>query len=455
MIVDTKNGKIQGKDEYSCIVFKGIPYAKAPVGNRRFKRPEPLDKWEGIFDATKWGNKCIQREQEKGSFYQKEFYDNEEFSASSGDDCLNLNIYLPLDIDKKIEGGKKLPVGVYVHGGAFMGGANCHLPFVPTKLVEENVIIVTINYRLGVFGFLAHPMLSDISGESSCGNYGLWDQLMAFKWVKENIEAFGGDSENITLFAQSAGAMSLQIHAVSELSEGLYQKMILQSSGGLRNPIAAFKTGAEGKEYGEWFFDSICEKKKIARDDLSAIAEYLQNGDSKEIQEISLEVVGRSFREGKGFAFVPVTDGTILKKDVNELIVEGGFRKTPYILGANKNDITMEEATDFSALANPMEKANIDYAMLANRAGADSFVYYFERSLPGDDSGAFHSAELWYVFGALDYCWRKDFFTDQDYELSAKIVKYWTNFMKNSDPNGNGLPKWDKCTNSSKVLMLG
>ena len=115
----------------------------------------------------------------------------------------------------------------------------------------------------------------------------------------------------------------------------------------------------------------------------------------------------------------------------------------------------MEEATDFSALANPMEKANIDYAMLANRAGADSFVYYFERSLPGDDSGAFHSAELWYVFGALDYCWRKDFFTDQDYELSAKIVKYWTNFMKNSDPNGNGLPKWDKCTNSSKVLMLG
>ena len=168
---------------------------------------------------------------------------------------------------------------------------------------------------------------------------------------------------------------------------------------------------------------------------------------------MSLEVVGRSFREGKGFAFVPVIDGAILKKDANELISEGGFRKTPYILGANKNDLTMENATDFGAMANPMEKANIDYAVLANESGADSFVYYFERELPGDDAGAFHSAELWYVFGSLDYCWRKDLFTDKDYELSAKIVKYWTSFMKNGDPGCQKLPEWKKCTKEDPYVM--
>ncbi|MCR5557717.1 MAG: carboxylesterase family protein [Butyrivibrio sp.] len=453
MIVNTKYGKIQGKNEYSCVVFKGIPYAKAPVGERRFNRPEPVDKWEGIFDATKWGNKCIQREQEKGSFYQKEFYDNQEFSADSGDDCLNLNIYLPKDIEQKIEKGMKLPVGIYVHGGAFMGGAGSNLPFVPTKLVEEDVLIVTINYRLGVFGFLAHPLLMDISGQCSCGNYGLWDQLAAFKWVKENIESFGGDSENITLFGQSAGAMSLQIHALSDEAEGLYHKMILQSGGGYRNPLSSFKTGAEGKEYGEWLFDIICEKKGLPRDDEKAIAEYLLNGDSKEILEMSLEVVGRSFREGKGFAFVPVIDDVLLEKDGNELMAEGKFRKTPYILGANKNDITMENAKDFSALANPMEKANVDYAALANGVCADSYVYYFKHELPGDGAGAFHSAELWYVFGSLDYSWRKEYFKAQDYELSEKIVKYWTNFMKTGDPNFQGQQAWEKCTVDNPFVM--
>ena len=453
MIVNTDYGMVRGTGEYSCIVFKGIPYAKAPSRERRFKRPEPIEKWDGVLDATKWGNKCIQREQQKGSFYQKEFYDNEAFSADSSEDCLNLNIYLPQDIEKKIEEGIKLPVGVYVHGGAFMGGAGSNLPFVPTKLVEEDVIIVTINYRLGVFGFLAHPILAEISGECSCGNYGLWDQLLAFKWVKENIACFGGDADNITLFAQSAGAMSLQIHALSGEADGLYQRMILQSGGGYRNPLAVYKTRAEAKEYGEWLFDIICERKGFSREDEKAIVGYLLNGDSKEILEMSLEVVGRSFKEGKGFAFVPVIDDVLLEREGNELIAEGRFRKTPYILGANKNDLTMENATDFSLEANPMEKANIDFAKLANGVGADSYVYYFERDLPGDEAGAFHSAELWYVFGSLDYSWRKEYFTEQDYRLSEKMIRYWTNFMKTGNPNSGNLPGWEKCTTNNPYVM--
>lgn len=453
MIVNTKYGKIQGTRDYSCIVFKGIPYAKAPVDARRFKRPEPADKWDGILDATRWGNKCIQREQQKGSFYQKEFYDSEEFSADSSEDCLNLNIYLPKNIENKIAEGKKLPVGIYVHGGAFMGGAGSNLPFVATKLVDEDVIIVTINYRLGVFGFLAHPLLSEISGEKSSGNYGLWDQLLAIRWVKENIGCFGGDSENITLFGQSAGAMSLQVLALSGEAEGLYQKMILQSGGGYKCPIAAYKPFDEAKESAEVLFDIIREKENIAVDDNKALADYLRNCDAKELFALSLEVVGRSFKAGKGFVFVPVIDGVILEKDGNEIMADMKFRRTPYILGANKNDLMMENAEKFDASDNPMEKACMDFGELAGQAGTDAYVYYFERDLPGDESGAFHSAELWYVFGSLDYCWRKELFSERDYELSGQMVKYWTSFMKNGDPNNGECPRWEKYGSKNPFVM--
>ncbi len=454
MIVETRYGKVQGACEYSCVVFKGIPYAMAPTGTRRFKRPEKIAKWDGIFDAAKWGKKCPQRAQEKGSFYQKEFYDSDEFSAESGDDCLNLNIWLPKNIEEKINEGVKLPVAIYVHGGAFMGGAGSNLPFVATNLVKEGVIIVTINYRLGVFGFLSHPILKEISGDTNCGNLGLWDQLAAIQWVYENIDCFGGDKDNITLFGQSAGAMSLQILALSDKLDGICKKMILESGGGYKNPLSSFKTQDEAEVYGNWLMEEICKDQNIDINDREGIKNFLINGDSSDVLRLSLEVVGRSFREGKGFAFLPVIDGEILKKDGNELIWEKEFLKIPYLLGANKDDITMEKATDFSATANPMEIANIEYAKLANESGADSFVYYFTRDLPGDSSRAFHSAELWYVFGSLEYSWRWESFSDHDRELSYEIIRYWTNFMKYGDPNYEGLPKWRKCTGDDLFLKI-
>ena len=453
MIVQTEYGKVKGAPNYGAVLFKGIPYAKAPTRERRFRRPEKHPKWDGVFDACRWGNKCIQRQQEKGSFYQIEFYNNDEFSTSISEDCLNLNIWLPKNIEEIIANGTKLPVAIYVHGGAFLGGAGSNLPFVATRLVEEEVIVVTINYRLGVFGFLSHPILSEISGEESFGNYGLWDQIAAIKWVKDNIANFGGDSDNITLFGQSAGAMSLQILSLSDEARGLYHKMIMQSGGGYHNPLGAYQTLEAGTEYGEWFIEEICKKKGYDRSDEEAIKKYLVEADASELQELSGLVTMRSFKAGRGFAFVPVIDGAILKEDGDTLIEKGQFAKTPYILGANRNDITMESATDFSADKNPMEKANIELAKKANENGADAYVYYFERQLPGDNSGAFHSAELWYVFGSLDYCWRKEQFTTSDYELSWKMIKYWTHFMKTGNPNNEDCPSWDKCTRDNGFIM--
>lgn len=446
MIIETKYGRLQGVKQYESILFKGVPYARPPVGEYRFQRPVEPKKWEGIRDASHWGSSCLQREQQKGSFYQKEFYDDAAFTTVQSEDCLYLNIWLPLEIEELIQKGERLPVAVYVHGGAFMGGAGSNLPFVATKLVKEGVILVTINYRLGVWGFLSHPLLALHGRESSWGNYGLWDQLAAIKWVKENIGAFGGDGDNITLFAQSAGAMSLQILALSDLSKGLYKRMILQSGGGYQNPLVSFKTREEASLYGEWLLEEIGKKKGISPRDRKVMKEYLLEGDAEEIQSLSLEVVGRGFREGVGFVFVPVIDGILLKEDGNILMEKGRFHRTPYILGANKNDLTMEKATDFSPESNPMEAANIAFARMANKEGADAYVYYFEHKLPGDDSGAFHSAELWYVFGSLDYSWRKAFYTERDYSLSKEMIRYWTEFMKTGNPNHEGSERWDPCT---------
>lgn len=430
MLVQTKYGKIDGMKENGCYIYKGIPYAKPPVGKLRFAKPQKPDAWDGILMADKFGNRSMQRTQAPGSFYQKEFYNDENFMTPMSEDCLYLNIWVPDETENK-EKTEKLPVAIYIHGGAFMSGAGSNLPFVANELAKKGVIIVTVNYRVGVWGFLCHPVLEKKNKTFTSGNYGLWDQIAALQWIKENIAEFGGDAENITLFGQSAGAMSLQILALSPKTEGMYQKMILQSGGGYKNPLAGFRTKKEAEQFGEWFLEFIgeglSEEERV---------EKLEHLSAEELQKAAEETIGRSFQNQMGIPFMPVIDGEILLDDCNSLIEKKEFHKVKYILGANANDITMENAADHSQENNPMQKANVAYARIANEAGCDSYVYYFTRQLPGDESGAFHSAELWYVFGSLDYCWRKDYMTSEDWELSEKIMTYWTNFMKLGNPNG-------------------
>ena len=444
MIVETKYGKIDGITQDGCHIYRGIPYAKAPVGVLRFARPQKPDGWDGIFMADKFGNKSMQRVQAPGSFYQIEFYNDPAFDVPMSDDCLYLNIFRP---EEKFE--EKLPVAIYVHGGAFMSGAGSNLPFVANALAKKGVIVVTINYRVGVWGFISHPVLEKKSGGRASGNYGLWDQIEALKWVRENIGAFGGDADNITLFGQSAGAMSLQILALSPETEGLYSKMILQSGGGYHNPLSEFRTREKAQTYAQWFFEAIGSDENDPE-----LLHKLETLPADELQRAAEQAVGRSFQNNAGIPFVPVIDGEILCADGDELIANSQFHRTPYILGANANDITMEKAEDFSQENNPMQRANIEFAKLANQVGADSYVYYFTRQLPGDASGAFHSAELWYVFGSLDYCWRKGQMEDGDWKLSDEIVTYWSNFMKRGNPNGDGVKLWGTCSSDRPYVKV-
>lgn len=451
MIVNTKYGKIEGITENGCHIFKGIPYAKPPIGELRFRKPQKPEPWSGIYKADHFRNKSMQGPARPG-FYKKEFYDNPEFETEPSEDSLYLNIWIPEN-----ETEEKLPVAVYVHGGAFLGGAGSNLPFVCDHLAKAGVIIVTINYRLGGFGFLCHPLLG-VEGENEAGgNYGLWDQLAAFEWVKENIECFGGDSHNITAFGQSAGAMSLQALAVTQKARGAFDKMILQSGGGYKNPLAEYRSIERASEVAEDVLEAlgIREKEWMRSEEKKREAlRLLHETSTNEMMRAMGVAMGKVFEQKKGMPFVPVIDGELIEKDGNQLIEEGKYHAIPYLLGSNAEDMTTEGQTVHRPESNRMLQGDISFANRVNeKTDTPAYVYYFRRKLPGDDSGAFHSAELWYVFGSLEYCWRP--MEEADYKLSNRMIRYWSSFMKNGNPNENGdSSEWRPCTKEDVYIEI-
>lgn len=450
MIINTKYGKIEGITENGCVIFKGVPYAKAPIGELRFQKPQKAEAWKGIYKADHFRCRSMQGP-DRGGFYHKEFYNNPDFNTEMSEDSLYLNIWIP---EHKAEG--KLPVAVYVHGGAFLGGAGSNLPFVCNELAKSGVIVITMNYRLGAFGFLCHPLLG-IEGENKAGgNYGLWDQLEAISWVKENIEDFGGDKENITVFGQSTGAMSLQALAVTEKAEGLFERMILQSGGGYRNPLAEYRTIERASETAEDLLEAlgIHDKEWMNSETKRKQAlDALYKTTAEEMMQAAGKVMAKAFEERKGMPFVPVIDGELLKKDGTILMDEGRYLPIDYMLGSNSNDLTTEGQTESSPETNLMHQGDLAYAKMVNADTTHkAYVYYFQRELPGDESGAFHSAELWYVFGSLKYCWRP--FEKADYKLSEKMISFWSNFMKTGNPNEEGKTDWQPCTEENPYVEV-
>lgn len=451
MIIKTNYGQLEGTLEDGCVVFRGVPYAKAPQGELRFRKPQEIEPWSGVYKADHFRNKSMQGPTRPG-FYKKEFYDHPDFQTDSSEDGLYLNIWAP---EEAFEGGAKLPVAVYVHGGAFMGGAGSNLPFVCHNLVKKGVIIVTINYRLGVFGFLCHPILA-IEGENKAGgNYGLWDQLFALKWVKENITAFGGDEKNITAFGQSAGAMSLQVLALSEKTKGYVDKMILQSGGGYKNPLGAYKPIGVAVQTAEDVFEALgfereyWKRSERAKEEILA---RLRSISAEELLAAADTAIGKSFARNEGLPFVPVVDRELLTDDGNLLVEAHKFLDIPYILGANGDDLTTEETKKRTPENNLMHIGNVAYAKYVNEQQGRAYVYYFDRKLPGDDAGAFHSGELWYVFGSLKYAWRP--WKPADYNLSEEMMDCWTNFMKTGNPNSAGDDSWKPCTENEPAYKV-
>lgn len=444
----------------ACTVFKGIPYARPPVGALRWKAPQDPEPWTEERLCMAFSPAAPQSSSVGTGFYEKEFF---PIDAETSEDCLYLNVWTPA-----ASADERLPVMVWIHGGAYMQGYGTEMEFDGEGFNRRGVILVTLNYRLGMLGFFAHPELSAESDGRVSGNYGLLDQIHAIRWVSRNIAAFGGDPSNITIFGQSAGGGSVQSILAAESANGLYRRAIIQSAGSIETLGGVFAL-ADAEAYGE----TICE---------AAGASFAQ---LRGMPAAELVSAGRKAMTAPGagmprLRLVPVVDGVVLKEAPGEAIAHGRTPDVSIMTGSVSGDGGLfagwpaetagefnerldqmygDQAPAYRALFGVERDDQVEAAqrrrmraasMLAPRGWgraherlgrAPAFTYFFDRDMPGEDHpGAFHSSELWYVFETLFRCWRP--MQGIDFEMAKRMADYWTNFAKSGDPNGAGLPEW-------------
>ena len=435
-MINTKYGLLQGVELEDCYEYRRVPYAKPPVGELRWKAPQKPDTWEGIYQAAEYAPKCMQ-EGGGGEPYDKDFNSDDSFRRVMSEDCLYLNIWVPKDADGTC------PVAMWIHGGAFMGGYATESEFDGAAYARKGIIVASVEYRLNILGFFAHPWLTEESEKHISGNYGILDPIAALDWLYENIRAFGGDPENITVFGQSAGAMSVQTLVSSRLTAGKIKKAIMQSGGSYGTGLHRDIPLQEQERYGTMFTDMLHVK---SLEELRAIpAEELE------------AKIGPWFEQvmpiTKGLFLTPTLDGVVLEDGYYAAIEKGNLAEIPYMIGANKDDIDVMGLENNEHPDTMLLKGSVDFSLKLEETGKQpAYVYYFTRELPGDHWGAYHSAELLYMFGTLDRCWRP--WEERDYRLSEKMIAYWSNFMKNGDPNGEGLPVWKSCTRENPEPMI-
>lgn len=462
-MVKVEQGELKGVPcgNPSYTVFKGVPFAKPPLGELRWREPLPPAAWDGVRVCDTFAPIAVQSGIWDFKFFQKEFYPVE---MPMSEDCLYLNVWTPA-----ATGAEKLPVMVWIHGGGYGGGYSYEMEFDGESFCKRGVILVTVAYRLGALGFFAHPALSAESPHEVSGNYGLLDQLAALRWVHQNISGFGGDPENVTIFGQSAGGGSVAGLLASPLSKGLIHKAIVQSAGGI-NTIEGRHMLRDAERCGAratgFLGKSIAELREMpAEQAMQAVVSALaEDQTTPQIHQLS-----------------PNVDGYVLKCPPGDAIYAGDIPDIPYMTGSVQDDgciftgfapvRTKEEfrkslGAQFGQAAEKcfelfhvkddkdveaaqklrVEKSSrlspLSWAMaqVKNRK-KPLFTYYFNRDIPGEDHpGAFHSSELWYVFGTLGRCWRP--MEPVDYRISGVMADYWANFAKAGDPNAKGAPEW-------------
>lgn len=402
----TACGTLRGLETERCLEFRGIRYATA----QRFCYPKRVTHWEGEYDATEFGACCYQHrafddDAVINSFYHKEFRKGLSFTYS--EDCLFLNIWTPKEAEN-------CPVILYIHGGSFTGGSGNEGQISGARFAESGVILVAINYRLGPFGFCSHP---DVRGEDgACGNQGLFDQAEAILWVKENIAAFGGDPDRITLMGQSAGAMSVDAQLSNSKCRGAFSGAVLMSGAGCQRlvakPLMPEKTAP--------FWRAVMDNAGVQS------MEALKQTDAKTLYYAWLKAY-RSMKLGMLYSF-PVYDGVLLKKGEYGL---GTVPDIPHIIGVTSTDMipfVLQSIT--KKWAKYIEKNHT----------SKCYVYNFARALPGDDRGAWHACDLLYAFSTLDLNWRP--FEPIDYALAEQLSASLCAFAKNRNPNCGEIPVW-------------
>jgi len=458
----TEQGKVIGKtiNDGKVKAFLGLPYAAPPVGDLRWKAPQPPAKWKGERDATKYGARCIQGRVFSDMVFQ---------DSAPSEDCLYLNVFTPANVRGK------LPVMFWIHGGGYAGGSASEPRHNGDILPTKGVVLVTINYRLGVFGFLATSDLAK-EGNGKAGNYGLLDMVAALQWVKANIGKFGGDPGNVTIFGESAGSFAVSTLMAAAPAHGLFQKAIGESGGAFSDLLPTAALDAREKRDQAW-------------------ADSLGATNLADLRALPAETVLDEAQKKGAPGFSPVIDGKLLTEPVPETFAAGKQAHVPLLAGWNRDenngvskDITVEKwkacaAEHFSDRAEEFLKlypgdtdeqaarSAIDYGsdswiafstwkwIEAHRKTGESpiYRYHFEQPAPPskfhEGSFAFHSDDIEYVFGALDTRPGAEWLPENR-RLSEQMVGYWTNFARTGDPNGAGLPTWPKYDKDDSLIHL-
>ena len=424
--IDT--GTLEGLDTAGVTVFRGIPYAAPPVGELRWQPPQPPQRWRGVRDAQHLGRNCMQHQP---------YSDIDPFKAGVSEDCLYLNVWassLPLPSSRVARPAS--PVLVWIHGGGFFAGFGGEERHNGARLAQKGAVVVTLNYRLGAFGFLAHPGFISESPHRATGNYGLLDQIAALQWVKRNIARFGGDPNRVTIFGESAGGMSVGSLIASPLAKGLFQRAILESGTGVGIGMTRRDTA---RAIAMQFAESLGVRGAGV-------------GAARALRAISADsVLAASLRVGPQGAprFWPVVDGWVLPHPVDSAIALGAANLVPVIAGTNR-----DEGDEW------MGAPTRSFARLVSARGMPTYVYMFSRV--GDDSanrarGAYHSAEITFVFGRPHPLQPSAGTTAYDSTVAEAMSDYWVAFATSGDPNGpptaGKWPRWPRYEPSTDALL--
>jgi para-nitrobenzyl esterase len=455
--VKVEAGLVQGTTENGLFVYKGIPFAAPPVGDLRWRTPQPAAKWEGVKQTTKFAPGPIQ---------------GWNAPAGTSEDCLYLNIWSPAK-----SATDRIPVLVWIYGGGFNGGSTSEPVYSGENLARKGVVLVSIAYRVGQLGFLAHPELSKENAYHVSGNYGLLDMIAGLIWIQKNIAAFGGDPGKVTIFGESAGGIAVSMLCASPLAKGLFHGAISQSGGNFGPSRPTLFPGENLKRLpdAERAGEAYAESAKV-----SSIAE-LRKIDASKLPAI------------RGLAW-PIIDGYVIPDDQYRLYEAGRFNDTPILVGYNSDEgmsfwppKTPEEyikgvrarygkfAEDllkaYPTGINSVPKTARDLArdaafgwhtwswarLQAKKGVSKAFFYYFDQhpdypiDSPEAGHGSPHGQDVAYVFKHLDAS--KPSTTKSDLEISEAMTTYWTNFAKHGDPNGEGVPSWPDFSDARPVVM--
>ena len=470
-VVQTEYGPVSGVTSQGVNVFKGIPFAAPPVGKLRWQPPQPPAKWTSVRSAADYGHDCMQLPFPS---------DAAPLGTTPSEDCLVANVWAPAQAT-----GHKLPVMFWIYGGGWVNGGSSPAVYDGSNFAKGGVVFVSFNYRLGRFGFFAHPALTKESHGGLLGNYGYMDQIAALKWVKHNIAAFGGDPDQITIFGESAGGFSVHMLMTTQLTDGLFQRSIVESGGGRAglNTSYLHQVSPTGRPSAETIGVAFAKSKGIEGDGPEALDKLRALSAEALVDGLNMA----SMMPAQSTYAGPMIDGTIMRGEIGALYAAGLQHKVPMIVGANGADIGFNPAKTteelYAAFGPNAKAAQQAYdpegkgtlQQLSMKVGGDQFmveparfvaqqvakggqpVWEFRFSYVADSmrkewAAAPHATEIPFVFDTVQSRYGAAL-TSADEKMAHQVNTYWLNFAKTGDPNGAKLPQWPAFQTGADRLM--